>query len=105
MNARFAKPLDESCILSLAEGKSLVLTVEEGALTGGFGSAVLELFERTASRERSALPQVRTLGLPDRFIEHGKRELVLDSLGLSAPKIKSEVLRLLSTGQYASLHG
>lgn len=105
VNARFAKPLDEPCILSLAEGKSVVLTVEEGALTGGFGSAVLELFERTAGRERAALPQVRTLGLPDRFIEHGKRDLVLDSLGLSAPKIKSEVLRLLSTGQFASLHG
>lgn len=105
VNARFAKPLDENTILSLVEGKSLVLTVEEGSLAGGFGSAVLELFERTAAREHSTLPPVRTLGIPDRFIEHGKRESLLDGLGLSAPKIKDEILRLLSTDELASLHG
>ncbi|MGH7197768.1 MAG: 1-deoxy-D-xylulose-5-phosphate synthase [Candidatus Omnitrophota bacterium] len=105
VNARFAKPLDETLILSLAEGKTLVLTVEEGALAGGFGAAVLELFEKTAGLERSPFPQVRTLGIPDRFIEHGKRESLLDALGLSAPKIKNEILRLLSTDKFVSLHG
>ncbi len=90
LNARFAKPLDETTILSLSQNKKLVVTLEEGSLTGGFGSAVLELFEKYQKQ----IP-VRILAIPDRFIEHGKRELLLDSIGLSPAKIKSEVLRLM----------
>ncbi len=98
VNARFAKPLDESLILSLSMSVPLVMTVEEGTLLGGFGSAVLELFEKTASKEKGLiLPKVRTLGIPDRFIEHGKREVLLDALGLSAEKIKEEILNMLSS--------
>ncbi len=93
VNARFAKPLDERLILEQAKGKSLIVTLEEGSLLGGFGSAVLELFER----ETSTLPRIKTLGIPDRFISHGKRESLLDSLGLSPQKIKGMVLAFQSS--------
>lgn len=91
LNARFIKPLDAEMILRHARGKKLILTIEEGTLAGGFGSAVLELFER----QKGAWPPVKTAGIPDRFIEHGKRETLLDSLGLTAPKIEVRVLQCL----------
>jgi 1-deoxy-D-xylulose-5-phosphate synthase len=97
VNARFAKPLDEKLIISLAKDASLVLTLEEGTLLGGFGSAVLELFETVQNGTDMALPRVKRLGIPDRFIEHGKRETLLDNLGLSAEKIKTQTLHFLST--------
>ncbi len=97
VNARFAKPLDERTILKLAEGRSLIVTVEEGSLIGGFGDAVLELFERHGLMKR-----VRTLGIPDDFIPHGKRETLLDSLGLSAPKIHEEIQRILGLSEFLS---
>jgi 1-deoxy-D-xylulose-5-phosphate synthase len=69
VNARFAKPLDAELITGLAE-RMPMLTVEENALAGGFGSAVMELLSG------SGLPPVKveSLGLPDRFIEHGTQE-------------------------------
>ena len=95
INARFVKPLDEETILSAAKEATLVMTLEEGSLAGGFGSGVLELFE-SRQNQFAIPPKVRTLGIPDRFIEHGKRDVLLDGLGLSAPKIKDEVLNLLN---------
>ena len=95
VNARFAKPLDEGTILSFCAEATLFVTLEEGSLIGGVGSAVLELFEKNQN-QLTASPKVRTLGIPDRFIEHGKREVLLDGLGLSAQKIKEEVLNLLN---------
>ncbi len=105
VNARFAKPLDEELILRLAKDKSLILTLEEGTRLGGFGNAVLELFERiqhnadglpfpAIKASADFQPAIRTLGVPDRFIDHGKRESLLDMLGLSAKKIKEEVICL-----------
>jgi 1-deoxy-D-xylulose-5-phosphate synthase len=73
INARFAKPLDRQLILDAARGKRLVVTLEESALAGGFGSAVVELLEEArladpAYRELA----VRTIGIPaDRFVDHG----------------------------------
>ncbi|MBI4352673.1 MAG: 1-deoxy-D-xylulose-5-phosphate synthase [Candidatus Omnitrophica bacterium] len=98
VNARFAKPLDEELILRLAGSARLILTLEEGTLLGGFGSAVLELLERRRSeRQNGPLPRTVTLGIPDRFVEHGKREKLLDSLGLSPSKIKERVLQELKS--------
>ena len=88
VNARFAKPLDEETIRSLSLGKKLVVTLEEGSLIGGFGDGVLELFEKG----KVLTSKIKTLGIPDRFIEHGKRESLLDSIGLSAEKIRSLIL-------------
>ncbi len=92
LNARFAKPLDEEAILKHSQGKKLIVSIEEGTLIGGFGDALLELFER----QEGAKPPIKTLGIPDRFIEHGKRERLLDSLGLSAQKIAQTVEGVLN---------
>ncbi len=94
VNARFAKPLDEEIILDLARDAKLIFTLEEGALAGGFGGAVLELLQKEGTLLSPSV-KIRSLGIPDRFIEHGKRETLLDSLGLSAEKIKSEVIQNL----------
>lgn len=86
INARFAKPLDTSVVLAALESSTCVLTVEEGALAGGFGSAVLE----AAAEAGQSASHVRCLGIPDRFIEHGEREELLEDLGLDvAGLIKS----------------
>jgi 1-deoxy-D-xylulose-5-phosphate synthase len=80
INARFVKPLDADTIARALEESPFVLTVEEGALMGGFGSAVLEL----AADAGLAAAHVRRLGVPDAFIEHGERGELLAQLGLSA---------------------
>lgn len=84
VNARFAKPLDEGLILRLANEAEKVVTIEEGVLDGGFGSAVIELLTDSGINK-----PVKRLGLPSRFIEHGKRSEILDRYGLTAEKIAS----------------
>lgn len=81
INARFIKPLDTETILRAVESCSFVLTVEEGALMGGFGSAVLE----AVSDAGLSSAHIRRLGIPDRFVEHGERGELLADLGLDAP--------------------
>jgi len=83
INARFVKPLDRKTILRAVESPGFVLTVEEGALMGGFGSAVLE----TASDAGLDTGRIRRLGIPDRFIEHGSRDGLLGELGLDSEGI------------------
>ncbi len=80
INARFVKPLDYELILDIASSCGRVVTVEEGVVNGGFGSAVLELLSD------AGLNNVRTLrlGIPDTFIEHGTRAELLDDLALNA---------------------
>jgi 1-deoxy-D-xylulose-5-phosphate synthase len=87
VNARFVKPLDSETTLRAIETASCVVTVEEGALAGGFGSAVLE----AAADAGLAAGHVRRLGLPDRFIEHGERGELLAELGLDAAGIAATV--------------
>ena len=83
INARFAKPLDVDTILRAVESSAFVLTVEEGALMGGFGAAVLE----AAADAGLAAQHVRRLGIPDRFIEHAERGELLADLGLDVEGI------------------
>ncbi len=83
VNARFVKPLDREIILDALRTSPFVITVEEGALMGGFGSAVLEL----ASDEQIDAGHVRRLGVPDSFIEHGDRAELLADLKLDAQGI------------------
>jgi len=83
INARFAKPLDSETILRAVETCDFVITVEEGALAGGFGSAVLE----AVSDAGLSAAHVRRLGIPDRFVEHGERDELLADLGLDAEGI------------------
>jgi 1-deoxy-D-xylulose-5-phosphate synthase len=83
INARFVKPLDQRTILRAVRECPWVVTVEEGALLGGFGSAVLE----AACDAGLDAGRIRRLGVPDRFIEHGDRAELLADLKLDAPGI------------------
>jgi len=83
VNVRFVKPLDmETLLKPLRQGQFLV-TLEEGILSGGFGSAVLE----AANEERLDTRKVYRLGIPDRYVEHGERSELLDDLGLTTKNL------------------
>ena len=86
VNARFVKPLDESLIVRLYKESKALVTIEEGVLPGGFGSAVLETLERDGCLAREAKP-VKCLGLPSRFMTWDKRASLLHELGLTPPGI------------------
>ncbi|HKM53434.1 MAG TPA: transketolase C-terminal domain-containing protein, partial [Isosphaeraceae bacterium] len=83
INARFAKPLDRATVCKAIEEAAFVLTVEEGCLAGGFGSAVLE----AASDAGIAAGHVRRLGLPDRFVFHAEHDEQLAEVGLDVEGI------------------
>ena len=87
VNARFAKPLDESLLARLSEEQPFLATIEEHSLTGGFGSAVME----TLNRLGKGIPRLIQLGIPDRFVEHGSREQLLAVLNLSAEGISRKI--------------
>ena len=78
INARFVKPLDRETIFKAVETLPLVVTVEEGTVEGGFGSAVLEAANAAGLDTRNVV----RCGIPDRFIEHGDRNELLHDLGL-----------------------
>lgn len=101
VNARFAKPLDSPLFLELAARIGRVVTVEEHALMGGFGSAVLECFEEA---DLANVP-VRRLGIPDKFIEHAKPEAQLAQCGLTSDGIADSVERFLGAGRHAAVSG
>jgi 1-deoxy-D-xylulose-5-phosphate synthase len=81
-DARFVKPLDGKLVAELAQRCGALVTVEENAIAGGFGSAVLE-----ALQDNGIVVPVRRLGLPDQFIEHGPRAALLEMIGLTAAGI------------------
>lgn len=90
LNARFAKPLDEEAIVRLARRTGRVVTVEENALSGGFGESVSSLLGRAGLRE----VELRMMGLPERFISHGARASLLRQVGLDAATIARVVADL-----------
>ena len=92
-NARFVKPLDQELICELARGCGLVVTVEENCAAGGFGSAVGELLYQQDVR----VPLL-CLGLPDEFVEHGSREVLLGSVGLDARSIADRIAPFVKRG-------
>ena len=83
INARFVKPLDTETILKAVGECPFVVTVEEGCLAGGFGSAVLEAASDAGLDTRA----VRRLGMPDEYVEHGDRGELLAELGLDVEGI------------------
>lgn len=85
-NMRFVKPLDSALIQQLANSHDLIVTVEENALMGGAGSAVLEAMQSTHLHNPTLC-----LGLPDQFIEHGVHETMLAECGLDATGIINAV--------------
>ena len=86
INARFVKPLDRAWLLEQLKGIRMVVTVEENVLAGGFGSGIRELLEGTGI-------DVRSIGIPDRFIEHGTQPQLRNLVGLTEEKI-AESLRV-----------
>lgn len=79
INARFVKPLDKETMFRAIETLPLVVTVEEGTLEGGFGSAVLEAANGAGLDTRNVVRR----GIPDKFVEHGERGELLADIGLS----------------------
>ncbi|MDQ3742576.1 MAG: 1-deoxy-D-xylulose-5-phosphate synthase [Actinomycetota bacterium] len=87
-DARFAKPLDQALLAQLAAEHELLVTVEEGVLAGGFGSAVLE----TLHDSGLSVPRVLRVGLPDRYVTHGKPALLHREVGFTGKAIAERIL-------------
>ncbi len=90
INARFSKPLDTEVIHQALQESGFVITIEEGTLCGGFGSAVLE----SANDAGLNTSHLKRLGIPDRFIEHGNRKELLADLGLDVAGITATAREL-----------
>ncbi len=92
VNARFVKPLDRDLILGAARRTGCIVTVEENALQGGFGSAVLELL----ADEGMTTIRVKRIGIPDRYIEQGPQAQLRQDLGLDGAGIAATVEAFLA---------
>jgi len=88
---RFVKPLDEELLEEVGKRFQKIITLEDGALAGGFGSAVLEYFCSQAN-----MPQVVRLGIPDRFVEHGAPSELYRECGIDSEGIKATALELVN---------
>jgi 1-deoxy-D-xylulose-5-phosphate synthase len=91
-NMRFAKPLDETLIVELTKQHQGFVTIEDGALAGGAGSAVNELLHQLNIKT-----PVLNIGLPDRFQEHSSREDLLTEAGLDAESIYQRICQYFKT--------
>ena len=96
-NMRFVKPMDRELVVRLAETHDVIVTVEEGVIAGGAGSAVAELL----SGDGVAVPLLM-LGLPDQFVEHGDAQQLLSDCGLDGAGITRAIReRLDKTGRHS----
>ncbi len=93
VNARFAKPLDSELIIDLASHTKRLVTVEDNALFGGFGSSVVKLLQESGRRDI----QVKSIGIPDEFVEHGSQEILHAKYCLDASGIARQVLTMFHT--------
>jgi 1-deoxy-D-xylulose-5-phosphate synthase len=100
-DARFAKPLDAELLERLALGHDLVVTIEENVLPGGFGSAVLEHLEDSFADRPGDRARVMRIGLPDRYVTHGKPALLRGEVGLTGESVAERVLAALRSGEPA----
>ncbi|HID93654.1 MAG TPA: 1-deoxy-D-xylulose-5-phosphate synthase [bacterium (Candidatus Stahlbacteria)] len=90
INARFVKPLDEQLLKQITNKP--IVTVEENVLTGGFGSGVLEFLSSIGV----STPTLR-IGLPDKFIEHGPRNFLLNKYGLTPKSMAAKIKKFLTS--------
>ncbi|MGH8244119.1 MAG: 1-deoxy-D-xylulose-5-phosphate synthase [Steroidobacteraceae bacterium] len=88
VNMRFVKPLDEELVADIAARHRAIVTIEENAVAGGAGSAVLESLQRIG-----VVPPVLQIGVPDGFVEHGTREDNLAAAGLDAESVRAAIER------------
>src|SRR5471032_2362934 len=98
-DARFAKPLDRDLVLRLAQTHELFITIEEGSI-GGFGSHVLGLLAESGMLDRGL--KVRTMTLPDVFLDHDKPDRLYARAGLDAKAIVAKALEALGGGAKAA---
>jgi 1-deoxy-D-xylulose-5-phosphate synthase len=91
-DARFAKPIDTGLMAQLAAEHDLLVTVEEGVLAGGFGSAVWETLNETGAR----IPRILRVGLPDRYVTHGKPALLHEEVGFTGRQIAERVRAVIT---------
>ena len=89
INARFIKPLDGEMIENITKRIKRIVTLEEGVVTGGFGSAILEFLDKEKIKD----VHTEVLGLPDQFIAHGRREELLKEYHLTAYEIAETIKR------------
>jgi 1-deoxy-D-xylulose-5-phosphate synthase len=94
VNARFVKPLDAGLILAVARQTGRIMTVEENALQGGFGSAVLELLYDNNLQNVN----VKRLGIPDHYIEQGSQAQLRKDVGIDAAGITSAAVEFMKRG-------
>ena len=87
IDARFVKPLDTEALKEKASAFKAIITIEDGIIAGGFGSAVCEYLQNNIENP----PQVKILGLPDEFFKHGKRSELLAKYGLDPKGIKNSI--------------
>jgi 1-deoxy-D-xylulose-5-phosphate synthase len=88
INARFLRPLDEALILPMARRIGRVVTMEEGALAGGFGAAVVE-----ALNDQDVLVPTLRIGIPDQLVDHASPEQSKEKLGLTPPQMAERILK------------
>ncbi|MFE5322891.1 1-deoxy-D-xylulose-5-phosphate synthase [Paenibacillus sp. NPDC056579] len=91
VNARFIKPMDEAMLLQLAKENIPIITLEEGAQAGGFGSGVLEFY----SHHNLHGMRVKIIGIPDYFVEHGSVPEQRAEVGLTVERVVTEVQALV----------
>lgn len=84
VNVRFVKPLDIDLLKNISKKTKRIVTVEENVIAGGFGSAVCELLKDSDAK-------IRTIGLPDKFVEHGKQKDIRERYGLTSDKIYANI--------------
>ena len=92
VNMRFAKPLDEELLLEHAAQYGKIVTLEEGVLQGGVGSAVLETLNEAKILQQCS---VLTLGIPDEFVLHGDKKLLMKDLGLDVDAIVAKTIAMV----------
>jgi 1-deoxy-D-xylulose-5-phosphate synthase len=96
-DGRFAKPLDGELIERLASEHDLLVTIEENVLPGGFGSGVLEHVEDAFAANGAERARVMRVGLPDRYVAHGKPALLREEVGFTGEAVAERVLAALGT--------
>jgi 1-deoxy-D-xylulose-5-phosphate synthase len=96
-DARFAKPIDAGLMAQLAAEHDLLVTIEEGVLAGGFGSAVWETLN-----DAGASPRILRVGLPDRYVAHGKPQLLHEEVGYTGRRIAQRVTAAISDAKGAA---
>jgi 1-deoxy-D-xylulose-5-phosphate synthase len=98
-DARFAKPIDGALVERLAREHDLVVTIEENVLPGGFGSAVLDHLEDAFAEGPAERARVMRVGLPDRYVTHGKPALLRAEAGLTGEAVAERVLAATPAAQ------